>query len=239
MARVALAAILVVASTSAVAAQPQTATLAAWQQFVQRIEETNRIEASRRTVSHDGVTATGRTIRIPSGTISQWRGSVFIPDITLDRVLDRLMWPGTPPPQEDVVASRVLARNGSTLRVYMRLVRRAIVTATYDTEHEMTFTRRSPMLATARSIATRIEEVGGDRGFLWKLHSYWRYEQIGDGVLVEVESLTLSRDVPSIVRSIAMPIVDRIARESIVRTLEAVRRYCEAGGNGGYGASGK
>jgi hypothetical protein len=123
------------------------------------------------------VTATGRSI--PSlGTVSHWHGSVFIRGVTLDHVLSGLTSPGTPPPQADVVASRVLAHDARSVRVYIRLVRHAIVTATYDTEHEMRFTRHSPTLATARSVATRIEEVGGgDRGFLWRLHSYWRYEQ--------------------------------------------------------------
>ena len=84
----------------------------------------------------------------------------------------------------------------------------------------------TPRLATARSVATRIEEVGGsDHGFLWRLHSYWRYEEIDGGVLVELESLTLSRDVPSIIRPIAAPLVTRVARESVDRTLAALRRY--------------
>jgi hypothetical protein len=138
------------------------------------------------------------------------------------------MNPGTPPPQADVVASRVLARTDRSLRVYIRFVREAIVTATYDSEHDMTFTRHSPTLATARSVATRIEEVGGgDRGFLWRLHSYWRYEQTPDGVLVELESITLSRSVPAVARPIALPLVNRVARESMTRTLDALRQYFE------------
>jgi hypothetical protein len=135
----------------------------------------------------------------------------------------------TPPPQEDVVSSRVIARTDDSLRVSIRLVRRAIVTVTYDTEHEMRVHRWTPRLATARSVATRIEEVGGsDHGFLWRLHSYWRYEEIDGGVLVELESLTLSRDVPAIMRPIAAPLVTGIARESVMRTLEALRRYLSA-----------
>ena len=161
---------------------------------------------------------------MPSGTISDWRGAVFLPDITLDRLLHGLQHPGTPPPQEDVVSSRVIARGADSLRVGIRLVRHAIVTVSYDTEHEMRFHRVTPTLATARSVATRIEQVdGGDHGFLWRLHSYWRYEESGGGVLVELRSLTLSRNVPALVRPIASPLVTRIARESMVRTLEALQ----------------
>jgi len=36
--------------------------------------------------------------------------------------------------------------------------------------------------------------VGDDRGFLWRLNAYWRYEQVAGGVIAECESITLSRD---------------------------------------------
>ena len=176
--------------------------------------------------TRDVIAASGESIHVRSGTISDWQGSVFLPGVTLDRVLDRLQHPGTPPPQEDVTASRVLSRTDDSLRVSIRLVRSAIVTVTYDTEHEMRFQRRSASLATARSVATAIEEVGGsDHGFLWRLNSYWRYQDMDGGVLVALESLTLSREMPALLRPIAAPLVNRIARESTLRTLEALRRY--------------
>ena len=212
---------------SRAAAQPREA-LAAWERHVAATEarlERARGEKNFRAVGSD-MAPVGDSIAVPSGTISDWQGSVFIPGVTLDRLLQRLQQPGTPPPQEDVVSSRVLGRTGDSLRVSIRLVRRTIVTVSYDTEHEMHFCRRTPRLAEARSVATRIEEIGGtDHGFLWRLNSYWRYEEIEGGVEVDLRSLTLSRDVPSIVRPIAAPLVARIARESVVRTLEALRRF--------------
>jgi hypothetical protein len=52
----------------------------------------------------------------------------------------------------------------------------------------MRFHRWTPHQATARSVARRIEELGGnDQGFLWRLHSYWRYDEIDGGVLVELQ----------------------------------------------------
>lgn len=210
------------------AAAPNHATLRAWQAHV--VETEARLERTRassaRDVAPSALVADGMSIDVPGGTISHWRGSAFIPGITIDRLLTGLQYPGTPPPQEDVVSSRVIARSGDSLRVAIRLVRRAIVTVSYDTEHEMTFRRWTPALATGRSVATRIEEVGGaDHGFLWRLNSYWRYEARSGGVLVELESLTLSRDMPSLLRPIAAPLVRRIARESMLRTLEALVRF--------------
>ncbi len=209
------------------AAAPNNATLNAWQSYVAESEtRLARIQASSvRRATAGGLVADGTSIDVAGGTISHWRGSAFIPGISLDELLHGLQHPGTPPPQEDVVSSRVIARSGDSLRVGIRLVRHAIVTVSYDTEHDMTFRRWTPTLATARSVATRIEEVGGgDHGFLWRLNSYWRYEERDGGVLVELESLTLSRDLPSLLRPIAAPLIRRIARESMVRTLEALLR---------------
>jgi len=210
-------------------AAPPLETVAAWDRYVAateaRLERALASDAARAR-SRDAIAASGESIGVPSGTISDWHGSVFIHGVTLDRLLHRLQYPGTPPPQEDVVSSRVVARGQESLRVAIRLVRRTIVTVTYDTEHDMRFQRLSPTLAVARSVSTAIEEAGGaDRGFLWRLNSYWRYEAVDGGVLVNLQSVTLSRDVPAIIRAVARPIVDRIARESVVRTLDALRRY--------------
>jgi putative flippase GtrA len=210
-------------------AAPIRPTLDAWDRYVARTEaHLERTRDGMHPAARDTLSADGESFGVPSGTISHWRGSILIHGVTLDRLLDGLLYPGTPPPQDDVLASRVLSRGDNSLRVYVRLARHAIVTVSYDTEHEMSFTRRSPTVATARSVATRIEEIGGtDHGFLWRLHSYWRYEQTREGVLVELDSLTLSRDVPSLVRAIASPLVNRVARESMCSTLDALRRYFE------------
>jgi putative flippase GtrA len=213
------------------AAGPNRATLDAWDRYVAQTEM--RLERDRFVPPPQPsptVAADGRSLDVGSGTITHWRGTVFVPGTSLDRLLDRLKHPGTPPPQQDVVASRVIARTGDTLSVYMRLVRHAVVTVSYDTEHDMVFRRVSPSLATARSVATRIDEIGGDdHGFLWRLNSYWRYEDSGRGVSVSLESVTLSRDVPWLIKPIAGPISSSIARESIVRTLEALKRYVTLG----------
>jgi len=209
-------------AASPVEAAPSADSLVAWNQYV-AATEARLTTAQSRSITR---MPAGNTIDIGPATISDWEGSVFIPRVTLDTLLYRLQNPGTPPPQDDVVASHVISRNADTLHLYIRLVRRAIVTVTYDTEHDMTFQRLTPATASARSVATRIEEVGGgDKGFLWRLNSYWFYEQTAGGVAVSVRSLTLSRDVPVLVKPLAARIVPRVARESMMRTLEALRAY--------------
>jgi hypothetical protein len=216
--------ILMMPASQADAAELTRETLAAWNQHVANVE------AGLAQHEHDGPLnePQGRTIDVPGGTIHEWRGTILVPGVTVPQMIDALISPGRRPLQEDVAESRVLERHGDSLRMYLRLVRRLVVTVTYDTEHDVRYVRRSPTFATSRSVATRIVETGGaDRGFLWRLNSYWRYRQVGDAVQVDVLSLSLSRDIPWIVRPIAQPIIDRIGRESMSRTLATVQRTAD------------
>lgn len=214
-------AFLMLSASGSQAAELRPETIAAWQSYVAATETHTR-----------GPVAlgepVGETIGVPGGTIHRWRGATLVRGVTVDQLVHALMDPGTPPPQEDVLESRVLDRSGSTLRVYLKLVRSAVVTVTYDTEHTMTFRRESSTLTTSRSVATKIAEVGGgDRGFLWRLNSYWAYRQVAEGVVVELDSISLSRSVPGVLKPIAGPIINSIARESLSRTLDALRRHLQ------------
>jgi putative flippase GtrA len=221
-----MAALVFGSAASAEGLEPSAEALAAWDRYH------SAAQARLLAASPNGVAERvpeGGAIEVPGALIHRWRGSLLVRGVTVDELLSRLMNPGTPPPQEDVLESRVLSRTDRSLRVYLKLTRRTIISVTYDTEHEVTFCRRSARLATSESEATRIAETGSrDRGFLWRLNSYWQYTQTADGVVVDLESLSLSRPMPGIVRPVAAPIVNRIARESMWRTLEALRRYVEA-----------
>jgi hypothetical protein len=170
---------------------------------------------------------------VPGGQISHWRGSLLVPRVTLDQLLHHAQHPPEGGPhQEDVVALRVLERDADRLRLAIRMRRTRIVTVVYDTEHDVEYRRHAAERASSRSLATRIVEIDragtpnerakrpeDDRGFLWRLHSYWRYVQVDAGVIVELESVTLSRSVPFGLSFVLQPIIDDIARESIRRTL--------------------
>ncbi len=179
----------------------------------------------------------GRKIKVPAGTLHHWRGSVFIPDVDLETVLAQVRDPARQKDlQEDVLESRILEENDDSLRLYLKLVRSKIVTVTYNTEHLIKYQGHGEGLASSQSIATKIAELedagtpserekpeGKDHGFLWKLNSYWRYQQVDGGVLVECESLTLSRGVPVILAPFVKPIITDVARESMQRTLSSMR----------------
>ena len=180
-------------------------------------------------------------IDIPSGEVHHWRGSIFVPLATLDDVLLELRRPlARRDLQPDVLESRVLERDGPRSRVFLKLRRKKFVTVHYNTEHAVEYTRHGDRRASSRSVATRIAEldhaetpretekpVGHDRGFLWRLNSYWRYEETDGGVIIECESISLSRSIPAAVRWMVTPLVDRAARESMERTLTSMRTRLE------------
>jgi hypothetical protein len=184
------------------------------------------------------VDRSGRVLPVPGGTIAHWRGVVLLPGIPIDSLLHRLQHPDERGPYpDDVLSLRVLDRAPDRLTLAMRLSRTRIVTATYDTEHAATYRRLGPTRASSRSVSTKIVEVadagtkaervlgeGRNRGFLWRMNSYWRYEEVPGGVIVELESLTLSRGIPMGLDIVVEPMIDRIARESVTRTLASVRR---------------
>jgi putative flippase GtrA len=200
-------------------------TLTAWSRYVARAE--SRHDNPQWPIDARLDQPDGDTTGVPGGRIHRWRSATLIRGTTVDAVVRALTYPGTPPPQDDILEARVLNRSDESLHVYLKLVRRTLMTVTYDTEHRMTFHRYGPGLATSRSVATRIAEVDGrDRGFLWRLNSYWRYVQVGDDVRVELESISLSRDVPAILKPVAGPIINRIGRESLMNTLNALRSHC-------------
>lgn len=180
--------------------------------------------------------ADGGAIDVPSALVHHWRGAVFIPGVTLDEVLASLQ--SDVPEQEDVLRSAVLERGPDRMRVYLRLQRKKIVTAVYNTEHLVTFRRLDARRASSASRSTRIAEVKDpdtsgerelppdeDRGFLWRLNAYWRYQEVPGGVIAECESLSLSRRVPFVLRLVAGPIINSTARESMERTLLSLRQH--------------
>lgn len=206
-------------SSSALAAGPSSQTLAAWERHAAEREQ-EFMAKDRAPFRH---APEGRMKEVPGGIVHEWRASIVVHATSVGKVVDTLLDPCSLPAQEDVAEVRLLERHADHLRVYMRLVRRMIVTATYDTEHAVDYTRHSPTLATSRSVATRIAETrGDDRGFLWRLNSYWRYRQVGTDVQIDMLSLSLSRGVPWALRPIAAPIIERVGRESVERTLGAV-----------------
>ena len=186
---------------------------------------------------HEDIREDYERIKVPDGMIHHWRGSVFIPDVPLDFVLSRVKNPDLEKTkQEDVLDSRILERTPDGLKLYLRLQKSKLVTVVYNTEHLVRYENHGPDRESSRSIATKIAEVefasesnerekpeGKDSGYLWRMNSYWRYQEVDGGVIVECESMTLSRSVPFLLEYMVRPLINKTARESMNRTLESLR----------------
>jgi len=178
----------------------------------------------------------GGRVNVPDASVHHWRGTVLVPGARLEDIVSRLEREPPDTRQEDVVSSSVLEQRPGWLKVAIRVRRSLIISAVFDTEHEVRFERHGPSRASSWSTATKIAEVADagtprerpkrpdeDRGLLWRWNAYWRYEQVDQGVVVECESVTLSRTIPLLLRPVAGPIVGHVARESMDRTLSVFR----------------
>lgn len=181
---------------------------------------------------------TGDAVAVPSGLIHHWRGAVLIPGLTLAELLASLQRDVPDLGQEDVLRAAVLERGAGFMKVFLKLRRTKFVTVVYNTEHIVRFRQFGTSRAFSSSTATKIAELqnpgtpaerelppGQDRGFLWRWNAYWHYEAVPGGVIVECESLSLSRDVPAMLRYLVNPLIESTARESMERTLASMRRH--------------
>lgn len=175
---------------------------------------------------------------VPDGLIHHWLGVVRLPGVRLDDVLAFVQrYDDSARDFDDVIASKLVRRDGDEFEAFLKLRRQKVVTVVYNTTHRVRYRRLDPTHASSRSIATRIAEVedvgqpterekpvGRDSGYLWRLNSYWRFVETGGGVTVECESLTLSREIPFGIGWLVHGIVEDISRESVQNTLASIKR---------------
>jgi len=177
----------------------------------------------------------GRTIPVPGGMIHHWIGAAFIPGVTLAQTVAFLQdydnqYKFYAP---DVERSRVIARDGNNFKVFMRLRKKIAV---LDTEYDVKYNWLSAHHATARSLSTRIVEienagqkneskrpVGDDNGFMWRLNSYWRFAEREGGTYVQLEAISLTRDIPTGLGWLIGPLISSIPKESLGFTLGRTR----------------
>ena len=144
----------------------------------------------------------------------------------------------------DVIASKLISRRGNDFQIYLRLLKKKVVTVVLDTDHSVHYRRVNGRRWTCRSHTTRIAEVEDagtpqervlppdtGHGFLWRLNSYWRFEEAEDGVYVECRAVSLTRDVPFGLGWMIEPIIRKLPKESLINTLDATRHGALLGSN--------
>jgi hypothetical protein len=179
----------------------------------------------------------GDEIDVPDGMIHHWMGSAFVPGVSVEELVAWLQaYDQHARYFDDVEESRLISRDNESFEIFLRLRRQKVVTVHYNTEHRVRYRRHANGSVSSKSRTTRIAEVedsdtpeerelpvGEDRGFLWRLNSYWRFTPASGGVVVECESVSLSRGVPAAVRWLVSRYLDSVPRESLEATLGPIR----------------
>jgi hypothetical protein len=178
-------------------------------------------------------------IATPGALIHHWVGTVFIPGATLPQVLaivqdyDHQQQYYKP----EVERSKLLTRAGDDFTVYLRLKQTDILTVVLDTEYQVHYARLDSNRVASRSYSTRVVEIvrpgearegalspSEDHGFLWRINSYWRFEQTPRGVFVQCEAISLTRDIPVGLGWMLSPLIEQVPRQSLEFTLGATRK---------------
>ncbi len=186
-------------------------------------------------------------IEVPGGLIHDWVGAIFVPGVTLDKVLaviqdyshqSRVYAP-------DIAESRIRSHPAADdFNVYMKVVKsKYMLSDVLNTEHKIHFTHVSPEKVYCSSYSTRVAEisnpgtknehelpVGNDRGFLWRMYGYWFFEQKDGGVYIEYESISLSRDVPMLMGKVLGPLLHSLPAESLRSSMEKTKKAVAAAG---------
>lgn len=200
----------------------------------QKLGWTHRLKDGEAVIQKQGTTPKP----VPDGLIHDWLGTVFIPNATVAQVVafvqDYNHTANHYSP--DVVQSRLVSKKGNDFDVFMRLRQHKVVTVVLDTEYDVHYGMIDAAHQYSTSRSTRVSEIadpgsknehalpsGKDHGFMWRLNSYWAFEQAPDGVFVQCEAISLTRDIPSGLGWLIGPFVNSIPQDSLLFTLNATR----------------
>lgn len=174
--------------------------------------------------------------------LHDWRGTAFVPGATPEDFL-RLMrdfdaYPKHFAPQ--VLAAHVTSGRGDHLQAFMRIRQHHVLTVVMDTSYGVTFGQLDGQHGYSVSRSTRIAEIASpgtrnehplspaeEHGFLWRLNTYWSYEQRDDGLYLQVEAVSLTRTVPRGLGWAVGPYLESIPRDSLSFTLNSARQALE------------
>jgi hypothetical protein len=242
-------------TTSKIQLRPET--LNSFKDYVRHAEEAmeNTLRDERAFLWSDGDRSRARQVRVgevlaqywsgrgpeevPKGLLHDWVGAAFVPGTTVEATLlliqdyDHHQAIYRP----EVLASKLMRRRGNDFEIYMRLLKKKILTVVLDTDHDVHYQQIDSTRWLCRSHTTRIAEVENagtpkeeilppdtGYGFLWRLYSFWRFQERDSGVYIECRAISLTRDAPLGLGWIIEPIIQKLPRESLIRTLECTRQ---------------
>jgi len=179
-------------------------------------------------------------VDLPGAMLYHWRGTAFAPGAKAAD-FERLMKDFNAYPQHfspQIISAKTLAQQGDHLQASMRVRQKHVITVVMDTSYDVIFARLDARHGYSISRSTKISEIDSpgtgreralnsseEHGFLWRLNTYWSYEERDDGLYMQIESVTLTRSIPRGLGWAVGPFVDSVPRESLEFTL---RSTCNA-----------
>lgn len=183
------------------------------------------------------------TRAIDAALLHHWRADAFVPRATPEQMLNLLRdydhLPKHYAPQ--VVSSHVVATNGRSSLIDVRTREQKIVTVVLDSEFHIENGLLSQERGYENSRSTHVWQVDNpgtphehrrpekdSDGLLWRLNTYWTFTRWRDGLLVECETISLTRDIPTGLGWLITPLIQDVPRESLEftmrRTEQALRK---------------
>jgi len=205
---------------------------------VQRAMDEEQLRNGQLVIERLETLDSGEPIPTPGGIIHHWVGTIFVPGATLSQTLsfmqdyDHKVEYFKP----DIVRSKILRHEGDDYVVLLRFYNKKIITTVIDTDQEVHYHVVDSTHAYSRSRTTRVQEVenagksdekleaeGRDRGFMWRMNTYWRFEEKGGGTYIECQAISLTRDIPMGLGWMVGSFVTSVPRESLTFTLTTAR----------------
>lgn len=177
---------------------------------------------------------------LPGAMLHDWRGTAFVPGAKAAD-FERLMrtyaaYPRVYSPQ--VLQAKILVQQGDHYQVLMRVRQKHVITVVLDTTYDITFGRLDARHGYSLSRTTHIAEIDSagtdhehalppdkEHGFLWRLNTYWSYEEGDGGLYMQIETVSLTRSIPTGLGWVIGPFVESVPRDSLEFTL---RSTCNA-----------
>lgn len=247
-----LATLLLIAVPISALAQPSPQAIAGFNSYVQGVEsrlaQQHQSATTFFTPESDSNLRQGDLIieqltpahqSLPGAMLHHWRGTIFVPHATaasFERLLRNFpAYPQVFAPQ--VLRAKVLSQNPNQYQVQMRIRQHHVLTVVLDAGYSVTFGQLDPEHRYSTSRSTRVAEIASPdtpaehallpdkaHGFLWRMNTYWSYEQHDGGLYLQLESVSLSRSIPFGLGWAVTPLVESIPRESLEFTLQSVRK---------------
>jgi len=173
---------------------------------------------------------------LPGAMLHHWRGTAFAAGAKaadFERLMKDLSgYPQRYSPQ--VLQARIVAEQGDRLQAVMRVRQRHVITVVMDTAYDITYARLDALHGYSISRSTHISEIDSpgtsneralnskeEHGFLWRQNTYWTFEERDGGLTMQIESISLSRSIPTGLAWAVRPFVESVPRDSLEFTLRS------------------